>query len=117
MVYCKILEDLKRGCSVNLIKARYGVSGSYVYLIAKKENIPFVKGVNLTEPISPKHLWIGQKIIAQRVFELNLDITQSAHLCGIPITRMSKIEAGIFDITLTDILKIEEGLNIKILKD
>lgn len=111
-----LLKEAKKGKAIKEIARDLGLDVSYVYRVLKLNNITrdyTRQRTKLKNAISPAHKLLGKYIRKERIYKLeDEDKKLFSDSIGISTQRITSLERGTYDPTLTDLIKVFKALNI-----
>lgn len=111
-----LLKEAKKGKEIKEIARDLGLDVSYVYRVIKLNNITrndIRQRTKLKNVISPVHKLLGKYIRKERIYKLEDEAKKLfSDSIGISTQRITFLERGTYDPTLTDLIKIFKALNI-----
>lgn len=113
----KIIGEAEKGREIKDIARDLGLDVSYVYRVIKTHNIKRsdIKQHNkLKQIISLVHELLGKRIKKARIYKLEDEPKKTlSDAIDISTQRITFLERGTYDPTLTDLMKIFKALDIK----
>lgn len=112
----KIIDAIKDGKSVQFISSAFGPGRATIYDIAKKEGLTIAAGKKAStkgEALSEFHQELGQKLVWERMMLKKASLGDESKSTGISSIRLASIEAGNFDLTLFDLIRLADYLDTK----
>ena len=111
-----LIKEIKKGKEIKEIARELGLNVSYVYKIIKTNNITRThirQHTKFKNIISPVHKLLGKYIRKERIYKLEDEAKKIfSDLVGISTQRVTFLERGVYDPTLTDLIKIFKALDI-----
>lgn len=111
-----LIKEIKKGKEIKEVARELGLDVSYVYKIVKTNNITRThirQHTKLKNIISPVHKLLGKYIRKERIYKLEDEAKKLfSDSIGISTQRITFLERGTYDPTLTDLIKIFKALNI-----
>ncbi len=111
-----LIKEIKKGKEIKEVARELGLDVSYVYKIIKTNNITrndIRQHTKLKNVISPVHKLLGKYIRKERIYKLEDEAKKIfSGLVGISTQRVTFLERGVYDPTLTDLIKIFKALDI-----
>ena len=113
----KIIEEVEKGREIKDIARDLGLDVSYIYRVIKTNDIKRsdIKQHNkLKQVISPVHKLLGKCVKKARLYKLEDEAKKTlSDAIDISTQRITFLERGTYDPTLTDLMKIFKALDIK----
>lgn len=113
----KIIGEVEKGREIKDIARDLGLDVSYVYRVIKTHNIKRsdIKQHNkLKQIISPVHELLGKCVKKARLYKLEDEAKKTlSDAIDISTQRITFLERGTYDPTLTDLMKVFKALDIK----
>lgn len=113
----KLIREVEKGREIKDIARDLGLDISYVYRVIKTLDIKrsdIKQYSKLKQVISPVHKLLGKCIKKARIYKLEDEAKKTlSDAIDISTQRITFLERGTYDPTLTDLMKIFKALDIK----
>ena len=113
----KLIREVEKGREIKDIARDLGLNISYIYRVIKTHNIKrsdIKQHSKLKQVISPVHSLLGKYVKKARIYKLEDEAKKTlSDAIDISTQRITFLERGTYDPTLTDLIKIFKALDIK----